>query len=95
MVSPELCGIDATRPVLRVTDEFGNPRPFATGAIALDIEGPGEIIGESPFALTGGCGAVWIRTTETPGTIHLTATHPVLGSVTKTIKVRKAPAERC
>ena len=88
-------GIDATRLVLRVTDEFGNPRPFATGAIQLDLDGPGEIIGENPFALTGGCGAVWIRTTESPGTIRLTATHPVLGAATKTIKVRKAPPERC
>lgn len=50
-------GIDATRVVFRVTDEFGAVRPFATGAISLAIAGPGEIVGENPFSLFGGVGA--------------------------------------
>ena len=87
-------GIDATRVVFRVTDEFGAPRPFATGAIALTLEGPGEIIGDSPFALVGGVGAVWVRTREeATGSIRLTATHPVLGSRTVEITVRGAANE--
>ncbi len=49
-------GIDATRVVLRVTDEFGGSRPFANSAIVLTIDGPGEIIGENPFSLFGGRG---------------------------------------
>ena len=70
-------GIDATRVVMRVTDEYGAPRPFGTGAVALTIEGPGEIIGENPFSLAGGVGAVWIKTKEaTAGIIRLTARHP-------------------
>jgi beta-galactosidase len=83
-------GSDATRVVLRVTDEYGNVRPFATGAIALTLEGPGEIIGENPFALFGGVGAVWIRTREAGGTIRLTARHPVLG--TRTVSIQVTPA---
>ncbi len=79
-------GIDATRVVMRVTDEFGAQRPFAGSAIALTIAGPGEIIGENPFALAGGVGAVWIKTKELPGVIRLSATHPTLG--TKTIEIR-------
>ncbi len=51
-------GIDATRVVLQVTNEQGGWRPFSSGAVALHIEGPGEIIGENPFALVGGVGAV-------------------------------------
>lgn len=82
-------GIDATRVVFRVTDEFGAVRPFATGAIALTIEGPGEIIGENPFSLFGGVGAVWVKTKESGGTIRLTARHPTLGA--KTIQIRVAP----
>jgi beta-galactosidase len=78
-------GIDATRVVLRVTDEFGAPRPFATGAIELTLEGPGEIVGENPFALVGGAGAVWIKTREVKGAIILRAKHPVLG--TKTVRI--------
>jgi beta-galactosidase len=84
-------GIDATRVVLRVTDEFGAPRPFATGAIELTLEGPGEIVGENPFALVGGAGAVWIKTREAEGTIILCAKHPVLGTKTVRIEVGGAP----
>jgi beta-galactosidase len=81
---------DATRIVLRVTDEYGSPRPFATGAVSLAIEGPGEIVGENPFALTGGAGAVWVKTKEAAGTIRLTARHPYLGA--KTVEIRVLPA---
>src|SRR5688572_28239186 len=81
-------GIDMTRVVFRVTDEFGNTRPFAQAAIQFTIDN-GEIIGDNPFALVGGCGAVWIRSTARPGTIKLTAKHPRLG--TKTVAVRSTP----
>jgi beta-galactosidase len=73
-------GADTTRVVLRVTDEFGNIRPFANDAINFELEGPGEIIGDNPFALVGGTGAIWIRAKEQSGTVQLTATHPVLGA---------------
>jgi beta-galactosidase len=71
---------DTTRVVLRVTDEFDAIRPFANDAIKLKLEGPAEIIGDNPFALIGGTGAIWIRAKEQPGTVRLTATHPVLGA---------------
>ena len=86
-------GIDATRVVLRVTDEFGAPRPFATGAVTLEIEGPGEIVGENPFALFGGVGAVWVRTTEAEGTIVLRAKHPVLGTREVRLQVARVPSD--
>ena len=54
-------------------------RPFANDAITFELEGPAEIIGDNPFALVVGTGAIWIRTKEQPGTVRLTATHPVLG----------------
>ncbi len=82
-------GTDATRVVLRVTEEFGGARPFATGAIAMTIEGPGEIIGENPFALFGGVGAVWVRAKEGAGVIRLMAKHPVLGAKTVEISVAR------
>ena len=84
-------GIDATRVVVRVTDEFGGARPFATGAIAFSIAGPGEIIGDNPFSLFGGVGAVWIRTKQAAGTIRLSGSHPTLGSLTIAIEVKPAP----
>jgi beta-galactosidase len=76
-----------------VTDEYGNIKPFASGAVSLSLTGPGEIIGENPFALVGGTGAVWVKTKEAAGTIRLTAVHPYLGSRSVEIVVKPAPAE--
>jgi beta-galactosidase len=86
-------GADATRVVIRVTDEFGAIRPFANDAIKIDLEGPAEIIGDNPFALVGGTGAVWIRAKQTPGTVRLTALHPRLGQQQIEIEVTATPAE--
>jgi beta-galactosidase len=72
-------GADSTRVVLRVTDEFGAVRPFANDAIQFEIEGPAQIVGDNPFSLIGGTGAVWIRAQETPGKVRLKAAHPRLG----------------
>jgi beta-galactosidase len=86
-------GRDATRVVLAVTDSAGNFRPFATGAISLSLTGPGEIVGENPFSLAGGAGAVWVKTKEGSGTIHLEARHQYLGRKTAEIRVRAAEPE--
>ena len=72
-------GADTTRVVLRVTDEFGAIRPFANDAIRLELAGPAEMIGDNPFALVGGTGAIWIRALEMAGKARLTAYHPRLG----------------
>jgi beta-galactosidase len=85
-------GADATRVVMRVTDEFGAIRPFANDAIKLEVQGPAEIIGDNPFALVGGTGAVWIRAKEESGVVRLVANHPQLGK--QEIEIRVAPAER-
>jgi beta-galactosidase len=72
-------GADTTRLVLRVTDEFGAVRPFANDTIKFDLQGPAEIIGDNPFSLIGGTGAIWIRAKEQPGNARITAIHPRLG----------------
>jgi len=84
-------GADTTRVVLRVTDEFGAIRPFANDAIKLELQGPAEIIGDNPFSLVGGTGAIWIRAKEEPGTVQLTAIHPVLGAQRLTFRISEAP----
>ncbi|HEV2424564.1 MAG TPA: glycoside hydrolase family 2 TIM barrel-domain containing protein [Terriglobia bacterium] len=86
-------GIDATRVVLKVTNSEGGWRPFSSGAIALKIEGPGEIIGENPFSLSGGVGAVWVKSRQAAGVIRLEARHPRLGGKTVRIRVKAAPPE--
>jgi len=86
-------GADTTRVVLRVTDEFGAIRPFANDAIKFDLQGPANLIGDNPFALIGGTGAVWIRAKEETGTVILTATHPVLGAQRLRFEIAGAAAE--
>lgn len=84
-------GSDATRVLLKVTDDYGNIRQFASGAIQLSVDGPGEIVGENPFGLMGGVGAIWLKSKQASGTIRLTARHPYIG--TKTVELRVTQAE--
>jgi beta-galactosidase len=86
-------GADTTRVVLRVTDEFGAMRTYADDPIHFTLEGAGELIGDNPFSLVGGTGAVWVRAKETAGTVKLTAKHPRLGSQSVTFKLSAVPAE--
>jgi beta-galactosidase len=84
-------GADTTRVVLRVTDEYDAIRPFANDAIRLELTGTAQLIGDNPFALVGGTGAIWIRAGEEAGKVRLTAHHPILGS--QSIEFDLTPSE--
>jgi beta-galactosidase len=86
-------GADTTRVVLRVTDEFGNIRPYANDPVIFTLEGPGRLIGDNPFSLVGGTGAIWIRATEQPGTLTLTAKHPYLETQRVVFTLSSTPQE--
>jgi beta-galactosidase len=86
-------GADSTRVVLRVTDEFGATRTYANDPIVFTLDGPAELIGDNPFALIGGTGAIWIRARETAGTVRLTAKHPRLGAQTVEFQLTAVPVE--
>ncbi len=86
-------GADSTRVVFRVTDQFGAIQPFATGAIKLEMEGPAEIVGDNPFSLVGGTGAVWVRAQQQAGAARLSATHPLLGRQMLVIRIVPATPE--
>jgi len=86
-------GADSTRVVLRVTDEFGALRPFANDAIRFELAGPAEIVGDNPFVLIGGTGAIWIRAQEQAGEVRLSATHPWLGKQELEFHIATAAAE--
>jgi beta-galactosidase len=87
----EADGADTTRIVLRVTDKYGAIRPYANDPISFKLDGPATLIGDNPFALIGGTGAIWIRAKEEPGIARLSAIHPRLGQ--KTIELTFASAE--
>jgi beta-galactosidase len=86
-------GADAVRVVLRVNDALGNQVHYASDGIRFDLTGPADLIGDNPFGLIGGTGAIWIRARETPGTVTLRGTHPYLGTSTVTIHIDPAPPE--
>jgi beta-galactosidase len=86
-------GADTTRVVLRVTDEFGALRTYANDPILFTLSGPAEMIGDNPFALIGGTGAIWIRAKEQAGIVRLTAKHPRLGSQTIEFTLSVVPGE--
>jgi Glycoside hydrolase family 2 C-terminal domain 5 len=82
-----------SRVVLRVEDEFGNIRPFAADAISFELTGPATLIGDNPFGLIGGTGAVWVRAGQEAGSVILTAKHPLLGKQTVHLTLSTAIAE--
>jgi beta-galactosidase len=86
-------GTDSTRVVLRVTDEFGGLRTYANDPIAFTLEGPATLVGENPFSLVGGTGAIWIKAKEEPGSVRLTARHPRLGEQSVEFMVSAPPKE--
>ena len=86
-------GADTTRVVIRVTDEFDAIRPFADDPIRFEITGPATLIGDNPFALIGGTGAIWIRAAERAGSVRLTAYHPELGAQHIDLEITAAPPE--
>ncbi len=87
-------GADTTRIVLRVTDEFDNIRPYAGDPIQFTVEGPASLIGDNPFALVGGTGAVWLRSNQQPGAVTLTAKHPRLGEKKITLTLTASEPEK-
>ena len=87
-------GADCTRIVFRITDEFGHIRPIACDPIQMELAGPAELIGDNPFSLVGGTGAVWIRAGQRPGTVTLRAKHPRLGTQKLELTLHPAEPER-
>lgn len=86
---PELVadGMDATRVAIRIVDAYGNVRPYANDAVVMALEGPADLIGDNPFSLCGGVGAVWIRARQTPGIVRLAVKHARFGVQTATVKI--------
>lgn len=78
-------GIDMTRIVFKVVDQYDNPLPYATTPITLTVEGDAELIGENPFVLVGGQAAVYLKAGHTAGHVTVRAQAPRLGVVEVTI----------
>nr|MBA3874426.1 glycoside hydrolase family 2 protein [Anaerolineae bacterium] len=53
-------GADMTRLVFKIVDRFGNRLPYAIKVIDFEIDGPAELIGDTPFPLVGGQAAFFV-----------------------------------
>jgi beta-galactosidase len=80
-------GADMTRLAFKITDRYGNRLPYATQVISFEIEGPGELIGENPFALVGGQAALYVKAKHEPGIVRVRATTPRLEPAEVTINI--------
>lgn len=52
---------------IQMTDQHGNVLPFYHGIVNATVEGDVTMIGESPVMLRGGCGGLYLKTTNTTG----------------------------
>ena len=66
-------GSDLAQVSFFITDEYGNPLPYARSIVEFDLEGEGELIGENPFPMIGGQGAVYVKAERKTGKVILTA----------------------
>jgi beta-galactosidase len=83
-------GVDSTRVAVRVVDQYGTGRWFGGGTVAFSLQGPAELVGDSPFNLddSGGVAAVWVRTLRGQhGRILCTARHSRFATQTVSINV--------
>lgn len=83
-------GSDMAQISFFLTDEFDNPLPYARNIIHFELDGEGQIIGENPFPMMGGQGAVYVKAGKVPGVITITARTPELGEQKITLKVINA-----
>jgi len=67
-------GADCTRVVVSLQDSNGQTLQLSHHAVSFQLEGPARLVGENPFILEAGRGAIYIQASRTPGTIRCTAT---------------------
>lgn len=81
-------GTDMTRLVFKLVDKFGNRLPYTNQVVSFEIDGPGELIGENPFAIMGGQAALYLKSTRESGVVTVTASTPRLPSVSVTVTMQ-------
>ena len=80
-------GADMTRLIFRITDEFGNPLPYATKIVTFELEGNADLVGENPFPLIGGQAALYIKAQHQTGLVTVRAHTPGLPSASISLEI--------
>ncbi|MBK8024309.1 MAG: glycoside hydrolase family 2 protein [Chloroflexi bacterium] len=81
-------GADMTRLVFKVVDEYGNRLHYYNAIVTFTLEGPGELVGDNPFAVIGGQAAIYVRAGKAPGTLTIRATAARMAPAEVTITTR-------
>lgn len=82
-------GMDMTRLVLKIVDRHGNPLPYVTRVISLElVSGEAELIGENPFPLVGGQASLYLKATDKPSEVTVRAATTRLQPVELTVNIR-------
>jgi len=80
-------GMDMTRVVFKITDQYGNRQPYAIKVVSFEIDGPADLIGDNPFPLVGGQAALYVRARHERGTVTIRARAERLAEVVATIEL--------
>jgi beta-galactosidase len=80
-------GADMTRLIFRITDQFGNPLPYATNVVTLELEGEAELIGENPFPIIGGQAALFVKARHQAGRVVVRAHAAGLPSASLSLEI--------
>ncbi|MTI60157.1 MAG: glycoside hydrolase family 2 protein [Firmicutes bacterium] len=64
-------GADLSRVVIELKDDKDQTLHLAHYPVFFEVEGPGRLIGENPFTLEAGRGAVFLQSKREPGKINL------------------------
>ncbi|MEP6986145.1 MAG: glycoside hydrolase family 2 TIM barrel-domain containing protein, partial [Chloroflexota bacterium] len=81
-------GADMTRLVFKIVDRFGNRLPYAIKVIDFEVDGPAELIGDTPFPLVGGQAAFFVRAKHEAGTVTIRAKAKGLPDAETTILIQ-------
>ena len=80
-------GADMTRLIVRITDQYGNPLPYAVKIVTFDVEGEADLIGENPFPLIGGQAALLVKARQQAGRVTIRARAPGIPEVSVVLDV--------
>jgi beta-galactosidase len=84
-------GSDMTRLIIRITDMFGNPLPYATKVVTFELKGDADLVGENPFPLIGGQAALYVKAHHQAGTVLVTA--QASGLPSKSVSIEIVPVQ--
>ena len=81
-----------TRVIVRITDAFGNPLPYATKVVTFELDGEADLIGENPFPLIGGQAALYVKAGHIPSKVVVRASTPGFPTASVALETVPPPA---